>query len=274
MSSQDGISAGTKTLHIAALGSSFAAGPGIPPRANRAAGRSGNNYPHILAKQLGAQLTDLTVSGATLKTILSEPQPSVLGAYFGIFEPQIKGLPSDADIVTITAGGNDLGYIGGVIHDALKPSFFGRLLSRMIPPRKSDVTAEDVAETFIAVVDEVRQTAPRSRVLLVEYLTLFGSDIKPGENTTLDEAQIRYHKSVAETLERAYGLVVEARPWCEVVPVGKLSRGHGIGSEEPWVEGFSLGVLWQGNMFHPNLKGMHGVADLIYEKLKDKTASN
>ena len=274
MSSQDGIFAGTKTLHIAALGSSFAAGPGIPPKINRAAGRSGNNYPHILAKRLGAQLTDLTVSGATLKTILSEPQPSVLGTYFGIFEPQIKGLPSDADMVTITAGGNDLGYIGGVIHDALKPSFFGRLLSRMIPAPKPDVTAEDVAETFIAVVDEVRKIAPRSRVLLVEYLTLFGSDIKPGENTTLDEAQIRYHRSVAETLERAYGLVAGARPWCEVVPVGKRSRGHGIGSEEPWVEGFSLGILWQGNMFHPNLKGMYGVADLIYEKLKDKPVSN
>jgi lysophospholipase L1-like esterase len=266
MSSQDGTSDGAKKVHVAALGSSFAAGPGIPPQINRAAGRSGNNYPHILAKRLGAQLTDLTVSGATLKTILSEPQRSFLRG--NRFEPQLKSLPSDADIVTITAGGNDLGYIGGVIHDASKSSLFGRLLSWLIPAPKEDVTAKDVAETFIAVVDEVRKIAPRSRVLLVEYLTLFGTDIKPGENTSLDKAQIRHHQGVAQTLEEAYKLVAEARPWCEIVPIGERSRGHGIGSEEPWVEGFSLAILSQGNVFHPNLKGMQAVADLIYEKLK------
>lgn len=65
---------GTKRLHITALGSSFAAGPGIPPQINRMAGRSSNNYAHLLAARLGADPTDLTVSGATLNNILLEPQ--------------------------------------------------------------------------------------------------------------------------------------------------------------------------------------------------------
>ena len=51
--------------HVASLGSSFAAGPGIEPAADRAARRSARNYPHLLAARLGAELTDLTVSGAT-----------------------------------------------------------------------------------------------------------------------------------------------------------------------------------------------------------------
>jgi lysophospholipase L1-like esterase len=98
--------------HIAALGSSFAAGPGIDPIIDQSAMRSGRNYPHLLAEQLGAQLTDLTVSGATTATILSEPQVTLDGTQFA---PQIDSLPADADLVTVTAGGNDLGFIGSML---------------------------------------------------------------------------------------------------------------------------------------------------------------
>jgi hypothetical protein len=59
--------------HVASLGSSFAAGPGIGPVADRAARRSARNYPHLLAARLGAGLTDLTVSGATTATIIDAP---------------------------------------------------------------------------------------------------------------------------------------------------------------------------------------------------------
>lgn len=66
----------TEYRKIAALGSSYAAGPGVPPVANRAAMRSGNNYSHVLSRMIGAELTDLTVSGATTSTLLDTPQLS------------------------------------------------------------------------------------------------------------------------------------------------------------------------------------------------------
>ena len=59
---------------IAALGSSFAAGPGIEPIVDAAASRSGRNYAHQLAERLGAELVDLTVSGATTANVLDTPQ--------------------------------------------------------------------------------------------------------------------------------------------------------------------------------------------------------
>jgi hypothetical protein len=55
---------------IAALGSSFAAGPGIDPIVDVGAMRSGSNYAHLLAKATDARLVDLTVSGATTSNIL------------------------------------------------------------------------------------------------------------------------------------------------------------------------------------------------------------
>jgi hypothetical protein len=80
-------------LHIVALGSSFAAGPGIEPQALRAAGQSEQNYAHLLTGRLSAQLTDLSVSGATLKNVLSEPQ-----YLFGTkFEPQLSELPPNIE---------------------------------------------------------------------------------------------------------------------------------------------------------------------------------
>lgn len=61
-------------LHIAALGSSFAAGPGIQPIVDTTARSSSNNYAKPTAAALDAKLIDLTSSGATLLNVLSEPQ--------------------------------------------------------------------------------------------------------------------------------------------------------------------------------------------------------
>ena len=102
-----------KKLKIASLGSSFAAGPGIPPQIQPLhAGRSGRNYPHLLAQQLDAELTDLTVSGSTLLDITVNQRIDPLTG--GFFPTQLSNLPEDADIITITAGGNDINYIGAL----------------------------------------------------------------------------------------------------------------------------------------------------------------
>ncbi|KFY40097.1 hypothetical protein V494_03653 [Pseudogymnoascus sp. VKM F-4513 (FW-928)] len=247
-------------LKYVALGSSFAAGPGIPPITNRFAQRSANNYPNILAKKLGAELTDLSVSGATLKNVLSVPQK-----YFYVisFEPQIKGIPADADIVTLSAGGNDIGYITGIMRDTWSTTFSGRLMTNLLPVAE-DLSSQDVADRFTAIIDEIRKIAPKALILLVEYPTVFGSN-DPIQDIPLDEERIRHHRSVGEALEKAYQLAAKARPGVKLIPVGELSREHGVGSEKPWVSGM------QGTFgFHPTLEGMQAVADILYEKLKDE----
>jgi lysophospholipase L1-like esterase len=256
----------TKGLHIVALGSSFAAGPKIQPQALKAAGRSEKNYAHLLAKRLDAKLTDLSVSGATLNNVLSEPQ-----VLFGNhFEPQLSSLPSDVDIVTITGGGNDLCYIGGIMRTALQSYFIGRIASYFLPaPDNSQLsTSEGVAERFIAVIDKIRESSPRCRIYLVEYLTLLGRDTKPGIDVYFDASKIQEFRNIASSLQTAYKLAAEARPGCKVIPVDERSQDHGLGSEEPWVEGFGYGILFGGKApFHPNARGMEAVADMLYEEL-------
>jgi lysophospholipase L1-like esterase len=256
-------------LHIVALGSSFAAGPGIPPQVNTAAKRSGKNYAHLVAERLHARLTDLTVSGATLDNVLSTEQV-LLG---NRFKAQLSAMPTDADIVTITAGGNDLNYIGGMTHDSLHYSIFTRLLSYLItnPATDNPVAAEDIAASFTAVIDKIREIAPKCRIFLVEYLTMFDFNTKPGIDVLLHESEIRKYQNLAEVLQAGYQLAAQGRSGCERVPVATLSQGHGLGSAEPWVEGFGFKVLMARKApFHPNAKGMEAVADMIYHMISEK----
>ncbi|ELR03288.1 hypothetical protein VC83_07294 [Pseudogymnoascus destructans] len=247
-------------LKYVALGSSVAAGPGIQPITNRFARRSANNYPNILAKKLGAELTDLSASGATLKNILSVPQTSF---YLISFEPQIKGIPADADIVTISAGGNDIGYITGIMRDTWSTTFSGRLLTGLLPTAE-DLSNQDVADRFTAIIDEIRKIVPKALIVLVEYPTVFGSD-KPIQDIPLDKERIRHHRTVADSLEKAYQLAAKARPGVKLVSVGERSREHAVGSKEPWVSG-NVGTFG----FHPNLEGMQAVADMVYQELKSE----
>jgi hypothetical protein len=86
---------------------------------NRLAMQSAMNYPHLLAERLRAPSTDLTVSGATTANILRTPQ-RVLGLRFS---PQVSGVSPDVDLVTNTAGGTNVSYLGSV----LKVAYTGRL---------------------------------------------------------------------------------------------------------------------------------------------------
>lgn len=261
------------SLHIAALGSSFAAGPGILPISNTAAGRSSKNYASILASLLNARLTDLTVSGATLQNVLNEPQQSPLGPG-SAFEPQLNALPSDVDIITLTGGGNDMGYISAMMSDEVDAAPWAAMLKDQLPERAEPMSVEEVCERFVAVIERIRKVAPRARVLLVEYSTLLGEDVRVGRDVAFSEDKVATHRKVAETLGKAYRLAAE-RTRCEVVPIGELSWEHGLGAKEPWVEGLSMEVLTKGKTpFHPNAEGMKAVADILYERLKDDFAAS
>jgi len=89
-----------------ALGSSMAAGPGIRPSAAGApfgSGRSARNYAHLVAERLNLDLVDVTFSGATTAHVLADRQRRA--------QPQIEALDGSEELVTITIGGNDVGYV-------------------------------------------------------------------------------------------------------------------------------------------------------------------
>ncbi|KAJ5487755.1 hypothetical protein N7530_002055 [Penicillium desertorum] len=246
-----------KKLKIASLGSSFAAGPDIPPQVEpRAALRSGQNYPHLLAQHLNADLTDLSVSGATLLNITVEPQATPFNM---TFPPQITGLPEDANIITVTAGGNDINYIGGMIADACDAELQSSV----------SLSPSELAERLGGVLDQIHKRAPGARIFLVEYLAVLGPGTQAGRDIPLTQERIQHYCGVADVLQHAYSVAVQGRTdWCETVSIHQLSQEHALGSKEPWVGGFESGPL-----LHPNLDGMKAVADILAETIRKSTLS-
>ncbi|MFV0457984.1 MAG: SGNH/GDSL hydrolase family protein [Actinomycetales bacterium] len=249
---------------VAALGSSFAAGPGLTPVANRAARRSARNYPSLVARALGAGLTDLTVSGATTRTILDSSQRT-LGTRF---PPQIDAVPADADLITITAGGNDLDYIGAMMRLSvagrlqrrrlLKP--VGQFLAGRVRVDADPAQTAAVTEGLTRVVTQARAKASQARIVLVDYLTVLGDDAVPAPELPLSPAQIDCLRRVADVLAEATRAAAD-RTGADLVRASALSREHGLGSAEPWVSGFPGGLRSGTVPFHPNPAGMQAVAD-------------
>ena len=84
-----------------ALGSSYAAGPGIPTQSGGVCTRSSHNYANLVAAKLKLSLVDVSCSGATTANVLTTSQGT---------NSQIDAVTSDTSLVTFTVGGNDIGY--------------------------------------------------------------------------------------------------------------------------------------------------------------------
>ncbi|KAF3003618.1 hypothetical protein E8E13_007429 [Curvularia kusanoi] len=268
-------------LRIVALGSSFAAGPGIAPVVDSKAKRSGNNYAHILSRSLEAQLTDLTSSGATLMNVLQEPQRTGLLLPSSPLSPQLDHLPPDADIVTLTAGGNDLDYSKGMILDAMKTSALDMLYLKdyfrtpgvdPAEPRIGLVTQDQVKERFLAVFDKVHSIAPQARIYLVQYLDIFGSQTEVDAEQPLGKSQVELYIKMAGDLARTYRDAAAARSdFVELVEMADLSKGHSLGCPEPWVVGFTYKMMLQGVApYHPNEGGHQAVAKVLEDRIKQR----
>ncbi|KAI0382111.1 SGNH hydrolase [Hypomontagnella monticulosa] len=256
-------------LRIASIGSSFAAGPSIPPCVDKAARRSGANFACLVSQRLGAQLTDLTVSGATLLNLTTDPQD----CDGHVFPPQIQGLPADADVVFVLGGGNDIGYIGGMFEDTMQGSWLGALVMHVrgtggAPLATAPLDVAGLAARYAGVLDAVHEKAPSAQVLVVEYLTMLGTHTRPGKDVSFSKERVEHHKAVCGRLLEATAKAVEGREaWCHVVPAGAASEDHAIGAPDPWVSGFSWKLFYAGGAYHPRAEGMKAVAELIYKKM-------
>lgn len=254
--------------HLAALGSSFAAGPGIPPVVDTAARRSGRNYAHLAAAALGAQVTDLSVSGATTATMLERPQR--VGRR--TFPPQISRVPPDADLITITGGGNDLHYVGSLLKCAAvwsmrRNRWVGSVARRFPAPQAvepGDADVQRTADGLARVVDAVRTRAPAARVVLVDYLTLLGPDTSPGRDVPLDGPTLERFAAVGFDVARAFERAAGSSG-AELVQASAISTAHALGSAEPWVNGWNPRAGGLASSFHPNEAGMQAVADAVVD---------
>lgn len=249
----------------------MAAGPGIRPRAPGAplwSGRSARNYPHLVAERLnlepGRDFADVTFSGATTAHVLTDRQRGR--------PPQITALDGSESLVTVTIGGNDVGYVPLLVAASLPHAtrhlpLLGERISELLDRDTRDRALADVFDSLCAVGTALRQRAPDARVLFVDYLTILPPAGAPAPPLPGTDAELGRH--VAATLERLTAEAAQATG-CEAVRAAAASRQHHAWSAEPWTTTPArYGVPLPGRPapLHPNGAGMRAVADLVVAQL-------
>jgi len=239
----------------------MAAGPGIRPGAPGApfaSGRSARNYAHLVAEQLRLDLVDVTFSGATTAHVLTERQRSAA--------PQIEVLAGSEEVVTITIGGNDVGYVRLLMAASL-PAVAQRLPAlRELLDRDSRLQAlGGISAALHTVGSAVRRRSPQARVIFVDYLTLLPAPGQPTKPLRPEHADLC--RLVARRLEEATAEAADATG-CELVRAADASRDHHGWSTEPWTTAAGWPLPWRPAPFHPNAAGMRAVAELVVERIR------
>lgn len=252
-----------------AMGSSFAAGPGVTDSAdtppNRCS-RSADNYARQVAQRRGLVLVDVSCGGATTQHVLTG---------WNELPPQVEAVTADTRLVTITIGGNDVGYIGGLFaascaaapETLMCKGFAGR--RGTLPPEPDDAAWAALDARMDAIIAAIRQRAPAARIVFVDYLTLLpkgkgcaAAPLSPAATTSARAKAARLAKATANAARRGGAMLVRA---------SKLSARHHSCAAEPWVNGFPVQGSPVGMVgYHPNLAGMTAIGAAL-DKMLEKT---
>ncbi|BBZ46085.1 SGNH/GDSL hydrolase family protein [Mycobacterium parmense] len=247
-----------------ALGSSMAAGPGIrpgAPGAPRWSGRSARNYAHLIAEQQGFDLVDVTFSGATTAHVLADRQRGM--------PPQIDALDGSESLVTVTIGGNDVGYIpllmaASLPRPARRLPVIGGRIRELLDRAARDRALDDAFDSLCAVGRALRERARDARVFFVDYLTVLPPEGVPVPGLPRRDADLGRH--VAARLERMTADAAWATG-CEVIRAATASREHHAWSAEPWTTRPGVPLPGRPAPLHPNAAGMRAVAKLVAAQL-------
>lgn len=245
------------------LGSSFAAGTalgGLKPNTPERCGRSPANYASILAAQLKLDLVDVACGGAT--------SAHVLGAWNEL-PPQIEAITADTRLVTITIGGNDLGYVLNLVSASCDPAkginFGGQL--RPCPPMK-EPTEADYARTEAAlrnIARAVKQRAPAARLIFVQYVQMVPDPACPALAISADKAMAvrAIGLRLARLTQRA-----AAAEGAELLAADQLSARHTACDDQPWSAGPVPSGPTANAPWHPNMAGHAALAKALARQLQ------
>ncbi|HEX2191871.1 MAG TPA: SGNH/GDSL hydrolase family protein [Acidimicrobiales bacterium] len=243
-------------LHYVSLGDSFAAGEGLPEAAGPCR-RSPRAYPNLLARRTGLRPSLRACSGATTADLLERERHPGEGR-------QLDWLRPDTDVVTLTVGGNDLGFARIMGACLTGPDPCSRLEEEV------DVRLAELEGRLEVVNREIRRRLPQARLLVVGYPRLVADPSRldltacrelgtsADRRITAEEADwLRSQGQSLDDLLRRSAEAVGAR----FVDAAAAFAGHEACSGTPWMRGLAPENL--AASFHPNEAGHAALARLV-----------
>jgi lysophospholipase L1-like esterase len=245
-------SAGGPVRYVA-LGDSYSAASGVlppDPTAPPQCLRSLANYPHVIAAATGAQLTDVTCGGADTGDYFSGQYPGVA--------PQLDAVTRDAQVITMTIGGND----SGVFIDSITQCGAAGLatLGQGSPCRdRYGSSFEDTIRTttypaLVQALKAVRAKAPSAEIAILGYPSILPAAGGCFPQMPVAVGDVPYLRSLQATLNDAVRRAAKASG-VTFVDLSRVSEGHDacqpIGVR--WIEPVLLGT--NPVIVHPNALG-------------------
>lgn len=216
------------SVTYSALGDSYAAGQGAGSYLNTTCYVSSKGYPALIDAS---------------RTITLNAEPACSGdSSLDVVSRQVALVPATTTRVTLTVGGNDLGF-STVMQDCFV----------LVSPTACDadlatanamISGGTITSRIAAAVGAIRTRAPGAKVIVTGYPRLFAPTVtrayaqQVNTSTTALNAAIR-------TGATAAGAVY--------VDVEAVFADHGIGSASPWINDWSWFNISAG--FHPNASG-------------------
>jgi hypothetical protein len=253
-----GVAAGASAATYTALGDSYASGPLIPNQSLNPLGclRSDHNYAHLAAAAKGLTLTDVSCSGATTNDMTEtqnvEPGPN---------PPQFNGLNAGTNIVSVTIGGNDIGF-SEIIEGCITYNPFSTPCKDKYDPGGHDQLAERIANTapkIAAVLQGIHARSPNARVFVVNYPDILPTGSGCWPTVPLAFGDVPYLHATEERLNAMLATTAAANgatiaDWY----TPSIDYDSCKSSSTRWVEPVIPGEL--AYPVHPNKAGMAGGA--------------
>jgi lysophospholipase L1-like esterase len=242
-----------------ALGDSYAAGPLIPnPVLPLGCLKSDRNYPHLAAPAIGLQLRDPSCSGATTED-MTQPQEVDPD---GPNPPQLNSLDGETAVVSLTIGGNDIGF-SEIAQSCVTANPFSSPCKAKYASGGEDQISTRIAQAapeVAAVLDGIAARAPLAEVFVVNYAAIFpeaGFGCWP--QMPIGFADVPYLRAKQKELN-AMLATQAAAAGATLVDWYQASIGHDAckGPLTRWVEPFV--PTNPAAPIHPNRAGMVGAA--------------
>jgi len=251
--------------HYVALGDSYASVGTVTTWHTDPIGcaRAADNYPSDLAATLNPQtFVDMTCGGATTVE-MTQPQSVILGTN----PPQFSALTPDTDLVTLTIGGNDVGF-GSIVGTCAALSVtnpIGNPCQQHYTAGGTDQLEATIAATapkIDAVLDGIQQRAPHAKVVVVGYLRILPPTGGCWPLVPIASGDVPWLNTIEHDLNTMLGTRAAAHGASAVNPGETTGHDACQLPWNKWVEGLiptSLSIV----PVHPNAAGQAHVASLV-----------
>lgn len=241
-----------ETLDYVALGDSYTSGigagpdfsisplyfdprnPNLPPCLQSSPG-----YPDVLDARHDVKLTVNAACAGWTATMV--PLQVQMTSAAGL-------LNAETDLVTITAGGNDVGFLN-VLQACLRQPLKD---CKTAVKAAEAVAKNEVLPALTNAYAAIRAKAPNAKIVAVGYPHLFSPEFR-GTTVIADKAAEEFNKGT-DTLNKIIEKAAKKSPGTVYVDVADEFDGHGVGSSDSWFVLNPLNPL-DGVSFHPTATG-------------------